>query len=79
MRKVLLAFVTTLALLLTMPFAAAAHEGTPCPTSHYGAGHVAGLATKGGIGAPDTAHNPGMHFGYAGLCLVNPALPDVHP
>lgn len=75
MRKMLLAFVTTLALLLTLPFTAAAHQ-EPCGTgtpghSSYALHHIAPLARTGGLPHVETGpHIPGTHQGYAGLCGV---------
>ena len=75
MRRLVLVVAMTVALLLALPVGAAAHEGL-CPGATYGEAH-AGLAQSGAI--PEV-HLPGLHFGFAGLCLHDQTpLPEIVP
>lgn len=74
MRRVVLVVAATVGLLLSLPVGAAAHVACPGEPGVFGEFH-ADLAMGGDI----PGHLPGEHFGFAGLCLLVEALPDVNP
>ncbi len=75
MRRLVLVFMTTVALLLALPGAAAAQED-PCASGEAFGEFHADMAMSGAI--PEE-HLPGEHFGFAGLCLQLEPLPDTNP
>ena len=70
MRRTISALLAALALAAVTAVPALGHISTdPCGASaaDYAAHHVAALARAGELGGGE--HTPGLHQGYAGLCL----------